>query len=60
MARKKQQVTKEVESINIDVADNGYVIGYSGRDNEDNWTDAKIVVKTLQEVFVEIERVAKL
>jgi hypothetical protein len=60
MARKKQQVTKEVESINIDVADNGYVIVYSGRDDEDSWTDAKIVVKTLQEVFAEIERVAKL
>ncbi len=60
MARKKQNVTKEVESVNVEFADNGYIVTYSGRDEEDNWTDAKVILQNLQEVFALIEKVSKL
>lgn len=60
MARNKQKVIREVESINIDFADNGYIVTYSGRDAEDMWTDAKVVISNLQEVFALIEKVSKL
>ena len=60
MARKRQNVTKEVESVNVEFADNGYIVTYSGRDEEDNWTDAKVILQNLQEVFALIEKVSKL
>lgn len=60
MARKKQNVTKEVESVNVEFADNGYIVTYSGRDEEDNWTDAKVILQNLQEVFALIEKVSKI
>jgi len=60
MARKKQEVTREVESVNVDFADNGFIVTYSGRDDDDSWTDAKIVVKTLDEVFEIMRKIAVL
>lgn len=60
MARKMQTVTKEVESVNIDFADNGFILTYSGRDDQDNWTDAKLILNSFQEVFEHVELVYKL
>lgn len=59
MARKKQAVTKGVESANIEFADNGYIVIYSGQDDEDNWTDAKVILQNLQDVFALLEKLAK-
>lgn len=59
MARKKQAVTKGVESVNIEFADNGYIVIYSGQDDEDNWTDAKVILQNLQDVFALLEKLAK-
>ena len=60
MARKMQIVSKEVESVTIDFADNGSILTYSGRDFDDNWTDAKLILNTFQEVFEHVEHVYKL
>lgn len=60
MARKMQTVTKEVKSVNIDFADNGFILTYSGRDDQDNWTDAKLILHSFEEVFKQVERVYKL
>jgi hypothetical protein len=60
MARKMQIVSKEVESVTIDFADNGFILTYSGRDFDDNWTDAKLILNTFQEVFEHVELVYKL
>lgn len=60
MARKMQIVSKEVESVTIDFADNGFILTYSGRDFDDNWTDAKLILNTFQEVFEHVEHVYKL
>lgn len=60
MARKMQIVSKEVESVTIDFADNGFILTYSGRDFDDNWTDAKLILNSFQEVFEHVELVYKL
>jgi len=55
MTRKTQNVTKEVDSVNIEFADNGFIINYSGLDDQDKWTNAKIILHKLEEVFEHIE-----
>jgi hypothetical protein len=60
MARKTQTVSKEVESVNIEFADNGFILTYSGRDDQDNWTDAKIILHNFKEVFEHVENVYNL
>lgn len=60
MARKIQTVTKEVKSVNIVFADNGFILTYSGRDDQDNWVDAKLILHSFEEVFKQLERLYKL
>lgn len=60
MARKMQTVSKQVESVTIDFADNGFILTYSGRDDQDNWADAKLILNNFEEVFKHIEKVYKL
>jgi hypothetical protein len=55
--RKNKVITKEVESINIDFADNGFVMNFSGKDEDDNWTDNKLIVHSLDELIAQIKRV---
>jgi hypothetical protein len=60
MARKTQTVSKEVESVTIDFADNGFILTYSGRDFDDNWSDAKIIFNSFEEVFEHVKNVYNL
>jgi hypothetical protein len=48
--RKNKVITKEVESINIDFADNGFVMNFSGKDEDDNWliVDNEVVKKAIE------------
>ena len=56
------KLTKVNENFTINMYDNGYMIEVGGRDNEDNWKTAKIIVDTVDELLVlvreatEIER----
>jgi len=56
------KLTKVNESFTINMYDNGYMIEVGGRDEEDNWKTAKIMVSTVEELLVlvreatEIER----
>jgi hypothetical protein len=56
------KLTKVNESFTINMYDNGYMIEVGGRDDEDNWKTAKIMVGTVEELLVlvreatEIER----
>ena len=56
------KLTKVSENFNINMYDNGYMIEVGGRDDEDNWKTAKIMVGTVEELLVlvreatEIER----
>ena len=56
------KLTKVNENFTINMYDNGYMIEVGGRDDEDNWKTAKILVSTVEELLVlvreatEIER----
>ena len=56
------KLTKVNESFTVNMYDNGYMIEVGGRDDEDNWKTAKILVSTVEELLVlvreatEIER----
>ncbi len=56
------KLTKVNENFTINMYDNGYMIEVGGRDDEDNWKTAKIMVSTVDELLVlvreatEIER----
>ena len=40
------------EELNIYRYDNGYVVKLTGKKNEDDWVDVKIVCNTLDEVII--------
>lgn len=53
-------VVKEVGEFNVEVFDNGYALKYSGRDANDDWADAKIVVNSIDELCEQIREVVKI
>ena len=60
--RLSDKLVKVNENFTINMYDNGYMIEVGGRDDEDNWKTAKIIVDTVEELLVlvreatEIER----
>ena len=60
--RLSDKLVKVNENFTINMYDNGYMIEVGGRDDEDNWKTAKIMVGTVEELLVlvreatEIER----
>jgi hypothetical protein len=52
------KLKKADDSLTINKLDNGYMVEVSGRDEEDDWASAKILVLTLQEVFDLLEEYA--
>ena len=46
------KLTKVNENFTINMYDNGYMIEVGGRDDEDNWKTAKIIVDTVDELLV--------
>ena len=56
------KLTKVNESFTINMYDNGYMIEVGGRNEDDDWKTAKIMVPTVEELLVlvreatEIER----
>jgi hypothetical protein len=60
--RLSDKLVKVNENFSINMYDNGYMIEVGGRDDEDNWKTAKIMVGTVEELLVlvreatEIER----
>ena len=60
--RLSDKLVKVNENFTINMYDNGYMIEVGGRDDEDNWKTAKILVSTVEELLAlvreatEIER----
>ena len=60
--RLSDKLVKVNENFTINMYDNGYMIEVGGRDDEDNWKTAKIMVGTVEELLelvreaTEIER----
>ena len=51
----KNKLKKADDSLTLNKLDNGYMIEVSGRDEQDEWATAKIVILTLQEVVELLE-----
>jgi hypothetical protein len=54
------RVTKQVTSFEVEIANNGFVIIYSGRNKSDDWANDKIVLPSVQSLTAEIERLVNL
>ena len=54
------KVTKGVDTVEIEIANNGYIMRYSGRDAGDEWVADKIVMPDLRTVMTELERLTNL
>jgi len=50
-----KQVTKDVDYFSVNFADNGYILEYSGKNDEDDWRNAKILVSTFDELVEAIK-----
>lgn len=53
----KKEVVRDVSSVEIEFADNGFVISYSGYTADDEWADAKIICRDLNEVGALVQKV---
>lgn len=56
----KNAVTKEITDFNVSIYDNGFTVTYSGRDDNDDWTDAKLIVPSVEELHKVIDDVVGL
>ena len=61
----KDKLSKVSESFTVNMYDNGFMIEVSGRgfpddDGDTEWSNAKIIVPTLEELFPLIKEVAEL
>lgn len=54
------KVTKGVDTVVIEIANNGYIMRYSGLDAGDEWVADKIVMPDLRTVMTELERLTNL
>jgi hypothetical protein len=51
MSKKLNKLTKVNESFTINRYDNGFMIEVSGRDNDNDWKNCKIMCSTEAELF---------
>jgi hypothetical protein len=51
----ESKLTKSDESFTINIYDNGYMIEVGGRNEEDDWSSAKILCSNIQEIYDVIE-----
>lgn len=54
---KKKEVASGVASVEIDFADNGYVVSYRGLDVNEDWCEAKLICRDLSEVGALIQKI---
>lgn len=52
------KLTKVNESYTINMYDNGYMFEIGGRDAEDNWASAKILVSNISDLVKLVEEVS--
>lgn len=47
---KKAKITKEVSDFNVEIADNGFVLNYSGKTEDDDWVNSKVVITSVDDL----------
>jgi hypothetical protein len=55
----KKPVTKNVETFDVEIVSNGFVLNYSGKDEDDNWTSTKEIVTTLEGLHQRIDKIVE-
>ena len=58
--RLSDKLVKVNENFTINMYDNGYMIEVGGRDNEDNWKTAKIIVDTVDELLALVQEATEI
>jgi hypothetical protein len=53
----KKQVTKGVETFDVEIVSNGFVLNYSGKDAEDDWTSTKEIVNNVEQLHQRIDKI---
>jgi hypothetical protein len=54
------KLNKVNESFTINMYDNGFMLEISGRDSDDDWANAKIMVPTVDELVALVREVAQM
>lgn len=53
----KKLVTKGVETFDVEIVSNGFVLSYSGKDAEDEWASTKEIVNSLEQLHSRIDKI---
>ena len=54
------KITKVGENFTVNIYDNGYMVDVGGKDVKDDWTNAKIMVSTVDELVALIREVVEM
>jgi hypothetical protein len=54
------KLTKVSDSFTVNVYDNGYMLEISGRDNLQDWSSAKVIVTSLEDLVTLIKEVTEM
>jgi len=60
MTKIKDKLVKVNDNFTINMYDNGFMIEVGGRDSEDDWKTAKIIVGSVDELVALVKEVAEL
>ena len=60
MAKISDKLAKVNDNYTINMYDNGFMIEVGGRDSEDDWKTAKIIVSSVDELVAIVKEVAEL
>jgi hypothetical protein len=47
---KNAKIIKEVSDFNVEIADNGFVLNYSGKTEDDDWVNSKVVITSVDDL----------
>jgi hypothetical protein len=50
-----KKITKEVDYVQINFADNGFIVEYSGQNEDNDYRNAKILVSSVDEMIEQIK-----
>ena len=64
MAAKVTKVSDKIfrmgENFTINIYDNGFMVDASGKDSKDDWTNAKIMVSSVDELVVLVREIVEM
>jgi hypothetical protein len=55
----KKEVVKDVSEFTVEMADNGFIVRYNGRDMDDDWADAKRIVPDMNGLIGVIQKLVQ-